>query len=247
MFRTDKSLWNHYKRLGIPFKATPTQIKDAFRKLAKIYHPDQNPNNADADKKFREVKEAYECLSNKVKRSEYDREWLLSGKPIWNPGLGTSSSTESPDEESRTLTRGQLLLVYATVLGLPFAASLGRSRSKSDNFVTDAPNMSWSNLPVLPDASPRDEFVRAFYNPMTCRWERLDESYDPPIPLELFHHTIRSRPGLYKQLLQSVRPYLQTQSIYVLLEQASADPEGRRLVRSGPSSPPGYSGSIHGA
>lgn len=206
MLRIDKPVFNHYKRLGISFRASPTEIKESFRKLAKVYHPDQNPNSPDADKIFREVKEAYECLSNKLKRAEYDREWLLSGKPVWNPNSSTSSPADLPDEESSTLTRGQLLLVYAAVIGLPFAASFFRSGSLTDKNIPDASTECWNILPPLPDASPRDEFVRAFYNPMTRRWERLEDGCNPPTPVELFHHIVRYRPALYKQLLQSVRP-----------------------------------------
>ena len=205
MFPVTRPALNHYKSLHIPFRATQAEIKQAFRNLAKKFHPDQNPNNPEAEKKFREIKEAYETLSNKVKRSEYDREWLLSGKPVWNPTKESAGGSESAEEEVTTLNRGQLSIVYAAVIGLPFAASLFRNGQSSDAIQSASVGDSWNCSPPIPEISPRDELVRAFYNPITTRWERLDESFDPPTPAELFQYIVREKPFLYKQLIQSVR------------------------------------------
>ena len=63
---------DYYIVLGISANAGATEIKAAYRKLAKIYHPDKNPNNKDAVEKFRQIKEAYEILSNPIKKQRYD-------------------------------------------------------------------------------------------------------------------------------------------------------------------------------
>lgn len=63
---------DYYKILGIPQSATESEIKTAYRKLARKYHPDLNPNNKEAEKKFKEINEANDVLSDSEKRKKYD-------------------------------------------------------------------------------------------------------------------------------------------------------------------------------
>jgi curved DNA-binding protein CbpA len=62
---------DYYETLGVNRNATDDEIKKAYRKLARKYHPDLNPNNKQAEEKFKEVQEAYEVLGDKEKRSRY--------------------------------------------------------------------------------------------------------------------------------------------------------------------------------
>ncbi|GGF02028.1 DnaJ C-terminal domain-containing protein [Hymenobacter cavernae] len=64
---------DYYKILGLDKSATKDQIKKAYRKLAREYHPDVNPNNPEAERKFKEVNEAHEVLSDDEKRQKYDQ------------------------------------------------------------------------------------------------------------------------------------------------------------------------------
>lgn len=64
---------DYYEVLGVSKNADDKKIKQAFRKLAKKYHPDTNQGNAEAERKFKEVNEAYDILSDKEKRKLYDQ------------------------------------------------------------------------------------------------------------------------------------------------------------------------------
>jgi len=64
---------DYYEVLGVSREATEGDIKTAYRKLAMKYHPDQNPDNDEAEEKFKEVAEAYEILSDPAKRERYNR------------------------------------------------------------------------------------------------------------------------------------------------------------------------------
>jgi curved DNA-binding protein CbpA len=74
---------DYYSVLGVSKSASAEDIKRAFRKLARKYHPDVNPGNSAAEAKFKEVSEAYEVLSDTEKRQKYDqfgRYWQQVGR-----------------------------------------------------------------------------------------------------------------------------------------------------------------------
>src|ERR1700741_2217738 len=63
---------DYYELLGVPRKATAKDIRTAFRKQARKYHPDLNPGDKSAEEKFKQLQEAYDVLSDPKKRQMYD-------------------------------------------------------------------------------------------------------------------------------------------------------------------------------
>jgi curved DNA-binding protein len=70
---------NYYDTLGVSKDANDEDIKRAYRKLAREHHPDRNPGDKQAEARFKEVQEAYDVLSDKDKRSQYDRFGRVGG------------------------------------------------------------------------------------------------------------------------------------------------------------------------
>src|SRR5579863_6909795 len=85
-----------YEVLGVARGASEDEIKKAYRKLARQFHPVRNPGDKTAETKFKEVQEAYDLLSDKDKRAQYDQ-FGFTGSPFGGGGGGTpfrwSSST----------------------------------------------------------------------------------------------------------------------------------------------------------
>lgn len=88
---------DYYKSLGLAKTASPEEIKKAYRKLARKYHPDVNPDDKESERKFKEINEANEVLSNPENRAKYDK----YGKD-WKHGEGYERQ-----QKQRRSTQGQ--------------------------------------------------------------------------------------------------------------------------------------------
>jgi curved DNA-binding protein len=92
---------NYYSILGVSKDAAIDEIKKAYRKLARRYHPDMNPGNKEAEEKFKDISEAYEVLSDTSKRAQYDQFshfWNKSGFPA---GSGRTTTWSDRQNGSR--------------------------------------------------------------------------------------------------------------------------------------------------
>jgi curved DNA-binding protein len=94
---------DYYETLGVARAASSEQIKQAFRKLARRYHPDVAKNKVAGEAKFKEINEAYEVLGDPEKRRRYDElgaEWQEGGRGPAGPAAGNRGRTPAPGNES---------------------------------------------------------------------------------------------------------------------------------------------------
>ena len=109
---------NYYEVLGVDKSASDDEIKKAYRKLAKQWHPDANPDNkAEAEAKFKEVGEAYEVLSNPQKRKNYDQFGSADGPSFGGSGFGGYGASgfsgfSSVEDLEEDLRLGLLILMH---------------------------------------------------------------------------------------------------------------------------------------
>lgn len=124
---------DYYKLLGISKTASKDEIKKAYRKLARKYHPDHNPDDKTAEEKFKEIQEAHEVLSDEEKRKAYDMfgsaEFRPGGRTTWKrPGEEQKgyeysyNSSDFPGFED----------IFKDIFG--FGGDQRRGRSRGDSF-----------------------------------------------------------------------------------------------------------------
>src|ERR1700737_4525764 len=86
---------DYYELLGVARKASAKDIRTAFRKLARKYHPDLNPGDKSSEEKFKQLQEAYDVLSDTKKRQMYDQHGFYSEN--FNPGAAPPSGGGDDD------------------------------------------------------------------------------------------------------------------------------------------------------
>src|SRR5215470_11125872 len=105
---------DYYEILGVPRTANEQEIKKTYRKLARKYHPDLNPNNKQSEERFKEIQEAYEVLGDTEKRQKYDQlgaNWKngadFTPPPNWGQGGGFEGTINIEDLFGRSGGGGQ--------------------------------------------------------------------------------------------------------------------------------------------
>lgn len=130
-----------YKALGVSEDASESDIKKAYRKLSRKYHPDLNPGDAAAEKKFKEISEAYDVLSDKKQREEYDqiRRYGAAGMGARGFGAGGFSGGYPgyPGADAfGGFSNGGAGINIDDLLGGLFGGSTGGSRRRSAGFTS---------------------------------------------------------------------------------------------------------------
>lgn len=119
---------DYYQVLGVAETATTDEIKKAFRRLAKQYHPDRNPNNPQAAERFKEINEAHDVLSDAGKRKKYDqlRKYGAGFNPSYGGGArrGRTAPDDSGDFDISDL--GGLGDIFSSIFGRRGGAAGGR-------------------------------------------------------------------------------------------------------------------------
>lgn len=110
---------DYYEILGVSKSATTDEIKSAYRKLALKYHPDRNPDNKEAEEKFKEAAEAYEILSSSEKRAQYDQ---FGHAGMGNQGFGGFGQGMNMDD---------IFSNFGDIFGDIFGGGQGQRKKKS--------------------------------------------------------------------------------------------------------------------
>jgi len=121
-----RSNTTYYTMLGVPSTSTISDIKRSYRVLAFRFHPDKNPNNPAAEEEFKQIKDAYEVLSDPAKRARYDRELNTSqASPINSSSTSSSASrdyaSQMASNQARLITRLIVMIGMPDYLGGPAA------------------------------------------------------------------------------------------------------------------------------
>lgn len=109
---------NYYELLGVNINATNEELKKAYRKLAKKYHPDVNANNEDTQELFKKINTAYEILSNDITRKKYDEELNFNNNEIFEENYYSDYDSTFNEDRHKSNTFKFTVLIKSTLISL---------------------------------------------------------------------------------------------------------------------------------
>ncbi|MCS6904567.1 MAG: J domain-containing protein [Bacteroidia bacterium] len=168
---------DYYKILEVPRNASQEDIKKAYRKLARKYHPDLNPNNKIAEEKFKQISEAYEVLSNPETRKKYD---MLGSNWKYYQEQAASQTQSDDFFQRRTYYR-------TTDTRDPFYSFFGDNFSFSDFFQTFFGSSA--------NHGSRQE-TRDIHSSINIRLEEAYQGCDKKISLNNKEFRLKIKPGI---------------------------------------------------
>lgn len=221
----------YYDILELSRRAKPEEIKEAYRKLAKRYHPDRNVDDPEAETRFKEVQEAYTTLNEPFKRALYDQDLQFStygssvtqevDRETWTEHWDkeTPEEREARKERYRRYAAGErndlppapFALQYTPVYMLGGIACIFYVCIRAPDWFDAQSDPSFCD-PACNDTSV--PLVRAFHDPVLNRWERLPEDA-APTPAELYAHYRRKRPELMETLDLRLLPKMSLTTLLV--------------------------------
>ena len=147
-----------YKALGVSEDASESDIKKAYRKLSRKYHPDLNPGDKQAEKKFKEISEAYDVLSDKKQREEYDQIRRYGAAGMGAGGFGGGGYTGYPGADAFGGFRGgnSANINIDDLLGGLFGGSAGGSRRSAGFTSADFGGMGGGGFGGAQHAAPEE-------------------------------------------------------------------------------------------
>eukprot|EP00405_Crypthecodinium_cohnii_P035160 CAMPEP_0206526774 /NCGR_PEP_ID=MMETSP0325_2-20121206/945_1 /ASSEMBLY_ACC=CAM_ASM_000347 /TAXON_ID=2866 /ORGANISM="Crypthecodinium cohnii, Strain Seligo" /LENGTH=351 /DNA_ID=CAMNT_0054022041 /DNA_START=35 /DNA_END=1093 /DNA_ORIENTATION=- len=207
----------YYDILEIGRRAKPDEIKQAYRKLAKKYHPDRNADDPEAETKFKEVQEAYGTLNEPFKRALYDQDLQFStygsnvtqevDREKWTEHWEreTPEEREARKERYRRYAAGERNDLPPEPFKLSFAPlyMLGGFAAITVICIKAPDWLDGQSDPTFCDPAHDDTsvpLVRAYHDPVQNQWVRLPEGTDAPTPKELYSFYRQYQPELLERL-----------------------------------------------
>ena len=135
------SFIDYYKILGIEKTATPKEVKNAYRKLARKFHPDLNPNDMDAKRNFQQINEANEVLSDPEKRKKYDQhgaDWKHADEYERASQQQRQSSSSNGSRYSGGQSEGDFSDFFESMFGGAAGGNRGRAQKyRGEDYTTE--------------------------------------------------------------------------------------------------------------